>query len=308
MNCNLVKKAVKRTANFVGKNGSTICSLLAVAGLGVTAACLVKETTKANELLEENPDASTIEKVKIIVPAYKKSIASMSATGLLILGSNYISKKQQASLIAAYTVMGEKYRNYRNTVKKECGEEKEMKILKESLEKYIPYGLDEGKQLYYDSYSERFFESTPAELNRAEMLMNREMMRLNAFSINELYNELDLKGVPEGDICGWSWSGCADGGWDLFPKFEYKDVPSENGKPGYKILYFTVDPTIENYNWEIDTLGTNAELYLRSLDDPEIKRVLTAMDFDFQKAKEDYDDMQLKTSKAIRGSQNSQAL
>lgn len=300
MHCSSIKKAVRSTTTFISRNSSTICSVLALAGLGVSAVCLVKETTEANKLLEDKPEATTIEKVKVVVPAYKKSIAAMTATGLLILGSNCISRKQQASLVGAYTIMGDKYRNYRETVKKEVGEKKELEILKNSLEKYIPYGLDEGKQLYYDAFSSRFFESTPAELNKAEALMNRQMMRFDGFSINELYNELDLKEVPDGDICGWSWPGCADGGWDTFPTFEYKDVPAKDGKPGYKILYFSIEPSVDLYNWDIWNLGSDAEIYMTSLDDPDLKRILTAMNFDFEKAKKDYEKWMQAEKKAYK--------
>lgn len=144
-----------------------------------------------------------------------------AGTVVCILCSNGISKKKQLSLAAAYSLVNKKYSLYQNKVKETFGEEAHEQIIKSlDVEKarnvYISaetFGLsangfdldDEGEtRLFYDEFSDRYFQSTFAKVLQAELHLNRNFLLKGVQSLNDFYEFLGLEKTDEGDWLGWS--------------------------------------------------------------------------------------------------------
>lgn len=122
---------------FVKKNGATILTCVGAAGVVGTSVLTFNATTKANKLLEEakkeqNTDLTLMDKVKITLPTYIPPILAGTATIACIIGANIMNKKYQASLMSAYMLLDQSYKEYRNKVTEVYGEEAEQ-IIEESI-------------------------------------------------------------------------------------------------------------------------------------------------------------------------------
>jgi hypothetical protein len=108
---------------FLKKNSTLIMSIIASGGVITTTVLAVKATPKALRLLEEaknekGTELTNLEKIKYGWYPYIGSIISGISTITCIICINYISKKNQASLISAYTLLENTYNEYRNNIKK----------------------------------------------------------------------------------------------------------------------------------------------------------------------------------------------
>ena len=198
--------------SFIKKNASTILSCMGVVGLITTTVLAVKATPKALSLLKEakeekGNELTKWEKINTAGIVYIPTALTGIATAACILGSNAISKCQQASLISAYALLDSSYKEYRKKTDELYGEEAGKQIRGEiAKDKYTveDVSLDDDKELFYDFYSGRYFELTPDAVLRAEYETNRSMFVNYAVGLNEFYQLLGLKRLPEYESLGWS--------------------------------------------------------------------------------------------------------
>lgn len=198
--------------SFVKKNASTILSCMGVVGLITTTVLAVKATPKALSLLKEakeekGNELTKWEKINTAGIVYIPTALTGIATAACILGSNAISKCQQASLISAYALLDSSYKEYRKKTDELYGEEAGKQIRGEiAKDKYVGRDvlLNDDKELFYDFYSGRYFESTPEAVLRAEYETNRSMFVNYAVGLNEFYQLLGLERLPEYESLGWS--------------------------------------------------------------------------------------------------------
>ena len=206
---------------------STILTIVSGVGVVVTAVMTARATPKALDLLmdakfEKSDDLTTAEKIKTALPAYLPSIAVGSATIVCVLGANILSKKSQASIVSAYTLLDQSYRDYQRKLKELYGVEAHEKIqeslaIEKAKDVYISNDylgmvncdlyLDKsvGKPvLFYDPISERYFEATVEQVMNAEYHLNRNFAIGGAAILNELYDFLGIAHIPEGDEMGWA--------------------------------------------------------------------------------------------------------
>ena len=198
--------------SFIKKNASTILSCMGVVGLITTTVLAVKATPKALSLLKEakeekGNELTKWEKINTAGIVYIPIALTGIATAACILGSNAISKCQQASLISAYALLDSSYKEYRKKTDELYGEEAGKQIRGEiAKDKYVGRDvlLNDDKELFYDFYSGRYFESTPEAVLRAEYETNRSMFVNYAVGLNEFYQLLGLERLPEYESLGWS--------------------------------------------------------------------------------------------------------
>ena len=103
---------------FIKRNAPTILTCLGAVGVIVTAVMAVKGTPKALTLLEnakeeKEEELTKLEKIKIAGPVYIPAIITGAATIACIFGSNSISKNQQATLMSAYALLDNSYKEYK---------------------------------------------------------------------------------------------------------------------------------------------------------------------------------------------------
>lgn len=223
---------------FLKRNSATILTVVGAAGVIATTVTAVKATPKAMLLLEnaeevKGEELTKFEKVKIAGPAYIPSVVLGTATLACIFGANALNQRQQASLMSAYALLDSSYKDYRKKVDElygeEAGEQVRAGIAKDKYEESAITVIEDGSRLYYDFYSGRYFEATPAEVQRAEYEVNRTLMLDGGVFLNEWYQHLNLETLEHGWDVGWSACGNSDMYWQSWVDFHHQKTVMEDG-------------------------------------------------------------------------------
>ena len=199
-----IKRVLKR-------NSSTILTCIGAAGVIFTAVTAVKATPKATRLLdkvkeEKGEGLTTLEKIKVAGPHYIPSILIGAGTIACIFGVNILNKRNQASLMSAYVLIDNSYKEYKKKVEELYGEETHKEVISSiAKDKYTDdIRVDENKMLFYDEFSHRYFESTLEDVIKAEYNTNRQLQCNGVVYLNEYYEFLGLEPSPVGTDLGWS--------------------------------------------------------------------------------------------------------
>lgn len=222
-----------KTTSFVKQNSPTIMTILSIGGLAATVYFTVKGTKdseskkleRQKEHLINKDEADKKEEVLDTAKAYAPAAVSAIVTCALIIGSNVISKKQQATLVGAYSLLSYNYKRYRDTVTERYGKEVDHDILRHievekaknvnlnapSLTQSCSLDIDnehETPRLFWDSFSERYFESTMSRVIQAQYHLNRNFTLGQFVTLNDFYEFLGISKVDGGDDIGWYWNDC----------------------------------------------------------------------------------------------------
>lgn len=203
-----------------------ILTCVSLSGLVATAILTAKSAIKASKQIaemkksDENVDKKEI--LKKVVPIYVPPIIVGASTAFCISGIYLLNRKQQASLYSAYMLAENAYRTYKNKVIELYGEEMHQNIIesiaKEKAEKrYISAPsvcqnarfdfIDESEErLFYDLYSDRYFEATFEQVLLAEYHLNRNYILRGDTSVNEFYEFLGINEINNGFSLGWDYS------------------------------------------------------------------------------------------------------
>lgn len=217
---------------FIKKNTPTILSGIGVVGVVATTVMAVKATPKALTILEKAEEEkgeklSKWEKVNVAGPVYIPAVVTGAATIACILGANVISRRQQATLISAYALLDNSYREYKKKTDEIYGEEAGRQIRGEiAKDKYAgdEVSLDDDKELFFDFYSGRYFESTKEAVMRAQYETNRSLYVNYAVGLNEYYDLLGLEEKPEYEMLGWSCGQMEEMCWHPWIEFDQEEV------------------------------------------------------------------------------------
>lgn len=246
-----MNKVLCRTQSFFKRNSATILTCLGSAGVVATAVTAVKATPKAMRLLDEakkekGEELTKWESVKVAGPAYIPSVLIGVSTVTCIFGANVLNKRKQAALVSAYTLIDSSYKEYKKKVTELYGEDANDRVQAEiAKDKYVDKEIelkDENKQLFYDEFSGRYFESTTEDVIRAEYALNRRLSEFDSVYLNEFYEMLDIEPVDYGEHLGWSSSELYDLQWSTWLDFEHKKVTMDDGLECY-IISISSDPT-----------------------------------------------------------------
>ena len=217
---------------FVKRNASTILSVLGVAGVIATTVTTVKATPKAMEFVkkaeeEKGEKLSKWEKVNVAGVAYIPTALVGTATIACILGANLVSRHQQATLTSAYALLDRSYKDYKNKANELYGDGAGKQI-REGIAKDKYTGDessgDNGKELFYDFYSGRYFESTKEHVMRAQYEVNRSLFVNYAVGLNEYYDLLGLEEKPEYEMLGWSCGQMEEMYGHPWIEFEHEEI------------------------------------------------------------------------------------
>lgn len=196
---------------FLKKHSSTILTVASSAGVITTAVLSVKATPKALILLEEakkekSDELSVFETVKVAWKPYIPAAISGVSTIACIFGINYLSIKNQASLMSAYALLDNSYKEYRNKVNEIYEDGADIKVRQEiASSKYDKNKkVEDGKILFFDFNGVRFFESTMEQVMYAENAFLEILNGRGYACINEYYDLLGLSHIDGGDQLGWT--------------------------------------------------------------------------------------------------------
>ena len=247
-----MNKLVRHSKLFVKRNASTILTCVGGAGVIATSVMAVKATPKALMLLEEaekekGEELTKFEKVQIAGPAYIPAILTGAATITCIFGANALNKRHQAALTSAYALLDNSYKQYKEKTMELYGEEADVRIREElAKDEYEenPIELEDNKLLFYDEFSERYFNATMETVVRAQYEINKKISMWGAASLNEFYEHLDIPQVDYGEFLGWSSGGLMDMTWNDWLDFEHEKFELEDGLEGY-IIRVSVEPMFD---------------------------------------------------------------
>ena len=235
---------------FLKRNSSTILTCVGGAGTIATAVLAVKATPKAMKLLdhakeEKGEDLTKLEVVKVAWKPYIPAVITGASTLACIFGANILNKRQQAALTSAYALLDNSYKEYKKKVGELYGEDADQRIREEiAKDKYVEedISVSDNKQLFYDQFSGRYFESTAADVIRAEYEMNRRLSTFSGAYLNEFYELLGIPAVNYGDHLGWSGAEIYDMCWESWLDFIHEKVIMDDGLE-CMIISFSIDPT-----------------------------------------------------------------
>lgn len=240
-----MNKLVTVSKTFVKKNSSTILTCIGGAGVVATSIMAVKATPKALLMLhnareEKGDDLTTMECIKTAAPAYIPAVLVGASTIACIFGANALNKRQQASLMSAYALLDNSYKEYKSKVVDLYGEEADLRVREElAKDKYTgdEKSSDNGTVLFYDEFSGRYFESTTADVLKAEYEINKKLTNWGGAYLNEFYELLGLETTDYGDHLGWSAAGMYEMYWEQWLDFNHEKFMLDDGLEGYIITY-----------------------------------------------------------------------
>lgn len=239
---------------FLKRNGATILTCVGSVGVVATSVMAVKATPKAITLLEKakeekGEDLTLVDKVRVAGPVYIPAAVVGTSTIACIFGANILNKRHQASLMSAYALLDKSFKEYKAKVKELYGHEADQKVREEiAKDKYEEgmYPLEDNKVLFYDEYSERYFESTMEDVLKAEYRLNRDFQYHGIAVINEFYDLLKLPKTDFGEYLGWSVNWLCEAQWYPFIEFYHRKVELEDGLECY-IIEILTEPVPEDY-------------------------------------------------------------
>ncbi len=242
---------------FLKRNSSTILTCIGAAGVVGTSVLAVKATPKAVALLEmakeeKGEDLTALEIVQTAGPSYIPALIVGASTIACIFSANALNKRQQAALMSAYALMDSSYKEYRAKVEELYGEETGAQVRAEIAKDHINEAdipeEDDGKELFYDYFSGRYFRAKIETVQRAEYNLNRSLSTRDYAYLNEFYDDLDLEPLETGWAYGWTKAINLERHWQEWVDFVHEKTVTDDGLEVY-ILKMHGEPTLyfENY-------------------------------------------------------------
>lgn len=243
---------------FFKKNGSTILTCAGGIGVVATAVMAAKATPKAIKLVEEakkekGEELTKWETVKAAGPSYIPAILTGAATVGCIFGANVLNKHQQAALVSAYALLDQTHKDYKKKVAELYGNEADGKVREElAKDQYKDADVpeedeDDGKQLFYDEYSRRYYRATNETVLRAEYEINKMLAESGGASLNDYYDLLNIPRMDYGEYIGWSAAQMYEMYWDSWLDFWHEKVEMEDGMECWMIHFTEPFAGFEDY-------------------------------------------------------------
>lgn len=198
-------------AKFLLKRYSPLgLTCLSMTGVVVTTILGIKATPKAVKLIEnakkeKGEDLTISEIVRVTWKEYIPTTISCTTTLISILSLHVLSVKSQASLMSAYAALDNLHKQYVSKTKELYGEDADKNVRNAILndKPMMISNLTDGKQLFWDYQSLRFFESTIDEVLLAENRLNAEFAASGAVTMNDFYDLLGLERQTAAQEIGW---------------------------------------------------------------------------------------------------------
>ena len=230
----VIQRAIHKSGLYLKKYSPVALSCVASVGVIVTVVTAVKATLKAVELVKADSrknhdgDPYAYTKKEAFMSAWKCYIPTAAfglSTIACIMGANALNSRKQAALTSAYALINQSYKEYKDKLKELYGEEAHNAIVDSIVSEkckdvflyasdWVGYScLDFGEdtaaypeivRTFYDSFSQRYFETTISKVIQAEYHLNRNFMFKGVIPLNDFYEFLGLEKTEFGETVGWS--------------------------------------------------------------------------------------------------------
>lgn len=258
---------------YVKKNKSTILSTVASLGVIGTEIFSVRAGKKISEKCNE--DVYILprkEKAKVYIKHLVLPTAISMGTIFCIFKSDLLYKKELTKMAGAYAILNGTYHKYKNEVIERYGNDMHRDILKSISDSgkltrcesdwhissccygnatTLDFEDDEETRLFYDVFSDRYFESKTSKVLQAQYAINRNLILRGYATLSEFYNFLGIEPTEESELLGWVC--CGDYYWIDFNNYK---MYLEDGAPMLKdekshdslecnCIEFMVDPVLD---------------------------------------------------------------
>lgn len=224
---------------FCKRNAPTILTCVGAVGVVATSILAVKATPKATKLLKQaeedkGEELTKMDIVRVAGPAYIPAIVTGVSTIACIFSANVLNNRQQAAITSAYALLDRSYKDYKKKVDELYGEAAGIRVREEiARDKYEEEDVfdeeDDGKELFYDYFSERYFRSTLAKVRDAEYELNRYIVMQDYAYLNDFYEQLGLPPIDSGLELGWTPGGNEARYWQSWVDFIHEKVVTDDG-------------------------------------------------------------------------------
>ncbi len=212
-------KWLENLGQFTKQNSPTILSGIAVMGVAATAVLAARAAVNADKRLhpeagmpgsgKPEPDGF-FEQTKAVWTLYIPAGLSGLATIACIIGANQIGARRSAAMVAAYSLVDQSFREYKDKVVEQLGKAKEQKIgdaimedrIKQDSEKQVVI-IGTGDQPCFDAFTGRYFRSDMESIRRAENEINRRVLSEYGVPLDDFYELLGLESTLAGQTLGW---------------------------------------------------------------------------------------------------------
>jgi hypothetical protein len=237
-----VSRQLARQLLLARKHSPQMMFVGGIVGVGVSTVMACKATLKLSDQLDKmkgemsavkemrddvNSEASDRDVAYIyaknmgrVARLYAPAAVVGGASIGLLTGSHVTLNRRNAGLTAAYAAMAKAYDEYRERVKEELGDERELDIyhdasvekVKDENGKVVEVKTTKGKwspyARLYDETSENWERN--AEANRTfiqvqQQLANNMLRARGHIFLNEVYDMLGLERSVAGQMVGWLW-------------------------------------------------------------------------------------------------------
>lgn len=230
---------LRKSKGHLKQSSPAILTCLGAIGVVATTVMAVKTTPKVTRLIEQSEvekslklgqgsesldgELTPLEIIQLTWKCYTPAALVGLSTIACIFGANILNKRNQASLVSAYAMLSESYRQYKGAANTVYGEDADSKIQAQmakdiyvSADGYSVYSSDMDPEseriLCYDLYSKRYFTSTMAAVLNAQYHVNRNLCLRGDVTVNEFYEFLGIDEIDCGDKIGWSMEEFMEGG------------------------------------------------------------------------------------------------
>lgn len=254
-----LRDILKTVEKFTVDNSPLILTAIGVTGVVGTSVLTGKAAFRAHDILEEERYARSVnrdigdppvdslplkDQASLTWKLYIPAVSTGAVTIAAIITANQIGTRRAAAMAAAYSLSEKAFSEYKEKVVEKIGEKKEMAVRDEIQQDRVnanPPGNEVvimvGKQLCYDSYSGRYFESDMETVKKAMNDLNHQILSDNYASLTDFYNNLGLERTSISDDIGWN----ADKLLDI----NFTTTLAPDGRPAIALEY-RVEP-IHNY-------------------------------------------------------------
>ena len=241
-----MNKFIANSKMFLKRNSSTILTCVGAVGVAATAVVSAKNTVKAVKIIEQEKEKdekiTKKEMLKTVAPVYIPTVMVGLSTIACIFGANTLNKKTQASLMSAYALLDQSYKEYRNKAVEIYGEEADKKIRDGIAQIHYndqaPHIKYDETNKFFDFYGLQFFDSTLEDIEDVEKALNKMLSKNGYVGLNTLYELLGVECSDTDYEVGWSFNTLAECGKDKI-EFSCEHVTAENGE---KFFAFTMNP------------------------------------------------------------------
>lgn len=209
---------ITKLAGNLAKRSPEILTGLGIAGGITTVIMAIKATPKANLIIDnaiadKGEDLTFKEKATLQVKSYWPTILMGAVSIACFVGSNIISANHYHALEAVYVVTAETLKNHQEAISETLTAKEKAKVEERIVEKTREskpvtqtniINTGNGKTLFFDLWSGRYFESDMETVRRGINEANKYMLDNDDLTLNDLYSCIGLPEIDSGDYCGWN--------------------------------------------------------------------------------------------------------